>query len=68
MSPRQQILSTICLTKLQPGKRYYYAIETAGLNGKPVQHGAFTGSFVTAPTPDAAEALRFLRHDLPGLS
>ncbi len=27
------------LKKLKPGKRYYYACETSGLNGKPV-HGA----------------------------
>jgi len=46
------------LTKLKSGQRYYYTSETTGLNGKPV-HGTFTGTFVTAPTPDTVEALRF---------
>ncbi len=46
------------LTKLQPGTRYYYTSDSAGLNVNPI-HGSLRGTFATAPAADAASELRF---------
>ncbi len=46
------------LTKLTPGRQYFYASETTGPNGTPV-HGALRGTFRTAPAADTPTDLTF---------